>query len=77
MRQYGLRDHIAVKHRWYYFLKMQIDAVLLFTQFDSDAAFPGSMSFHTAVVDPIARPEAPERESIECRAFLFFHDMVQ
>ena len=52
-------------------------AVLLFKQFDPDTAFPGRMTFHTDFVDPIARPDAPERESIECRAFLFFHDTVQ
>ena len=66
LRQYGLRDHIAVKHRWYYFLKMQMDAVLLSKQLDSDTVFAGCMTFHTAFVDPIARPDVPERESIEC-----------
>ena len=64
-----------VEHRWYYFLKIQMDTVLLSKQLDSDTVFPGRMTFHTACVDPIARPDAPERESIECRAFLFFHDM--
>ena len=32
------------------------------------------MTFHTAFVDPTVRPDAPERQSIECRAFLFFLD---
>ena len=41
---------------------------------DSDTALPGRMTFHTAVVDPTVRPDAPERQSIECRAFLFFPD---
>ena len=77
LRQCGLSDHIAVKHRWYCLLKMQMDAVLLSKQLDSDTVFPGRMTFHTAFVDPIARPDAPEREIIECRAFLFFHNMVQ
>ena len=53
---------------------MQMDEVLLFKQFDSDTALPGRMSFHTAFVDPTVRPDAPERHSIECRAFLFFPD---
>ena len=60
--------------RWYYFQKMQMDDVLLFKQFDSDTAFPGRMTFHTAFVDPTVRPDAPVRQSIECRAFLFFPD---
>ena len=54
--QYGLSDHKAAKHRWYYFPKMQMDEVLLFKQFDSDTALPGCMTFHTAFVDPTVRP---------------------
>ena len=59
--QYGLSDHNAAKHRWFYFLTMQMDAVLLFKQFESDTTFPVRMTFHTAFVVPIARPDAPER----------------
>ena len=54
LKQDGLSDHNAAKHRWYYFLKMHMDVVLLFKQFDSDTAFPGRMTFHTAFVNPIA-----------------------
>ena len=64
LRQYGLSDHNAAKHRWYHFPKMQMDAVLLTKQFDSHTAFLARMTFYTAFVDPIARPE---RESNECR----------
>ena len=75
LMQYGLSDHDAAKHRWYYYFpKMQLDEVLLFKQFDSDTALPGRMTFHTAFVDPTVRPDPPERQSIECRAFLFFPD---
>ena len=74
LMQYGLSDHNAAKHRWYYFPKMQMDEMLLFKQFDSDTALPGRMTFHTAFVGPTVRPDAPERHSIECRAFLFFPD---
>ena len=74
LMQYGLSDHNAAKHRWYHFPKMQMDDVLLFKQFDSDTALPGRMTFHTAFVDPTVRPDAPERQCIECRAFLFFPD---
>ena len=72
--QNGLSNQYAAKHRWYYFPKMQMDEVLLFKQFESDTALPGHTIFHTAVVDPTVRPDAPERQSIECRAFLFFLD---
>ena len=71
---YGLSDHNASKHRWYYFPKMQMDEVLLFKQFESDTALPGCMTFHTAFVDPTVRPDGPERQSIECSAFMFFLD---
>ena len=57
LMQYGLSDHNAAKHRWYYFPKMQMDEVLLFKQFDSDTALPGRMTFHTAFVDPTVRPD--------------------
>ena len=58
----------------YFFPKMQKDDVLLFKQFDSDTKLPGRMTFHTAFVDPTVRPDAPERQSIECRAFFYFFD---
>ena len=64
------------RNRWYYFPKMQMDEVFLFRQFESDTALPGRMTFHTAFVDPTVRPDAPERLSIECSAFLFFPDFV-
>ena len=75
LMQYGLSDHNAAKHRWYYFPKMQMDEVLLFKQIDSDTALPGRMTFHTAFVDPTVRPDAPEIQSVECRVFLFFPDL--
>ena len=58
LMQYGLRDHNAAKHRWYYFQKMQMDEVLLFKQFDSDTALAGRMTFHADFVDPTVRPDA-------------------
>ena len=74
LMQYGLSDHNAAKHRWCYLPKMQMDDVLLFKQLESDTTLPGRMTFHTAFVDPTVRPDAPERQSIECSAFLSFLD---
>ena len=34
LMQYGLSDHNAAKHCWYYFQKMQMDEVSLFKQFE-------------------------------------------
>ena len=62
LMQYGLSDHNAAKHRWYYFPKMQMDEVLLFEQLESDTALPGRMTFHTAFVDPTVRPDVLERQ---------------
>ena len=73
--QSGLRDHNAAKRRWYYFPKIQMDVVSQFKQFESDTALLGRMTFHTAFVDPIVIPDDPERQSIECRIFLFFLDL--
>ena len=74
--QYGLSDHTAAKHRWFYCSKIQVDEVLLFKQFGSDTALPGRLTFHTAFVVPTARPDALERQSIECRALQFFPGFV-
>ena len=74
LMQYGLSDHNVAKRRWYYFPKIQMDVVLQFKQFDSDSALPGRTTFNIAFVDPTVRPDAPEKQNIECSAFLFFPD---
>lgn len=72
--QYRLGDRNAARHRWYYYSKMKKDEVLLFKQWDSDPTLPGRLTFHTAFSDPNAPKGAPPRESIECRAVLYFPD---
>ena len=76
LTQYGLTDHSAVKHRWYFLPTMQMDGVLPFERSDPDTVLTGCMTFHAALADPIVRPDSPERQSIECgcRAFLLFPD---
>ena len=74
LMQYGLSNQNAAKHRWSYFLKMQMEEVLLFKLFESDTALPGRMTFNIAFVDPTVIPDALERQGIECRAFLYFLD---
>ena len=51
---------------------MQMDAMLFFKQFESDTALFGSMTCHTIFVDPTVRPDALEKQSIECSVFQFF-----
>ena len=74
LMQYGLSNQNAAKHRWYYFPKMQMDEVLLFKQFELDTALPGRTTSNIAFVDPTVIPDALERQSIECRAFVYFLD---
>jgi hypothetical protein len=74
LMQYRLNERNAAKHRWYYYSKMKKEEVLLFKQWDSDTTLPGRLTFHTAFSDPNAPPDAPERESIECRGIAFFPD---
>ena len=72
--QYRLSDYNVAKSRWYYFPKIQMDVVLQFEQFDSDTALPGRMTCHTTFVDPTVRPDAIEKQSIECSVLQFFVD---
>ena len=74
LMQYGLSNQNAAKHRWYSFPKIQMEEVLLFKQFESDTVLPGRTIFSIDFVDPTVRPDAPERQSIECRAFPYFLD---
>ena len=74
LKQHGLSNQNAAKHRWHYFPKMHMEEVLLFKQFESDTALPGYTIFNIDLVYPIVRPYVLKRQSIECRAFLYFLD---
>jgi len=52
--------------RWYYLPDMTRDEVIVFKNYDSDAAMP-PFAFHGAFADPTAPPDALPRESIEVR----------
>ena len=58
--------------RWYYFPEMQMDEALLFKTFDSETDGRARFTVHTSFVVPGGGGEAPARESIETRCFLFF-----
>ena len=59
-------------HRWFYYPRLQPDEALLIKTYDSATDGRARYSVHTAFEDPSAAPDAPPRESIESRAFLFF-----
>ncbi len=59
-------------HCWYYFPRMQPSEVALFKTYDSETNGKARFTLHTAFDDPAAPLEAPPRESIETRCFVFF-----
>lgn len=60
------------KHRWFYFPRLKPDEALLLKTYDSATDGRAKFSVHTAFEDPTVPADAPPRESIETRAFLFF-----
>jgi len=62
----------APSHRWCYFPHMTYNEVLVFKTFDSRTDGRTRFTAHTSVDDPTAPDNAPPRESIETRCFVFF-----
>ena len=58
--------------RWYYYPRMRPDEVLLFRTFDSIDGGTRPCSIHTAIHLADAPADAPPRESVETRAFVFY-----
>ena len=59
-------------HRWVYFPKMGKDEMLLFKTFDSAQDGRARFTIHSSFDDPTASLDAPVRESIETRCFVFY-----
>ncbi len=59
-------------HTWYYFPGMNEDEALLIKTYDSDTELPARFTIHTSFDDPGCPRNAPARESIETRSFVFF-----
>lgn len=68
---YGLSYNRA--HRWTYFPRMTPDEAILIKGYDSATDGRARFTPHSGFIDPSTRADAPARESIEVRAFLF-HD---
>lgn len=60
------------RHRWFYFPQMHPGEVLLIKCFDFAADGRARFAAHTAFADPTSPPNAPPRESIELRTFVFY-----
>ncbi len=57
--------------RWYYVPDMEPDEAMLIKCYDSDESV-SRFAAHSAFADPNTAPDAPFRESIETRTFVFF-----
>ncbi|KAG8752303.1 hypothetical protein FRC12_012039, partial [Ceratobasidium sp. 428] len=70
-------ETLAVKHndahRWKYLAGMTPDEFVLIKCFDSkDDGSVATFTPHTAIEDPNTPPNAPDRQSIEIRALVFY-----
>jgi len=74
MLQTRLNAKNAYLHKWYYYPNMTKNEALLFKHYDSDPTLTGRLCFHTAFSDPTSQLDAPSRESIEVRAYIYFPD---
>lgn len=59
-------------HRWYYFPAMTVDEILMFKTCDTASDGRAAFTPHTSFADPTAPADAPARQSIETRCFVFF-----
>jgi hypothetical protein len=60
------------QHRWFYFPQMHRNEALFIKCFDSTEDGRARFAAHTAFEDPTSPPNAPPRESIELRTFVFY-----
>jgi hypothetical protein len=62
------------RHRWFYLSRMQSAEAFLIKCYDSKTDGRARFAPHTAFTDPTAPANAPPRESIEIRSFVFHRD---
>ena len=62
------------RHRWFYISALKADEALLLKTYDSAEDGRARFAVHSAFEDPTAPTDAPPRESIEVRAFVFYPD---
>ena len=62
------------EHRWFYVSALEADEALLLKCYDSLEDGRARFAPHSAFEDPTTPPEAPPRESIELRSFVFYPD---
>lgn len=60
------------EHKWYYFPQMQRNEVIFIKCFDSAEDGRARFSAHSAFDDPSSPVDAPARQSIELRTFVFY-----
>jgi len=65
------RLYYSPKHKWYYFQDLGDDEVVVFRQTDSEVENGGGVP-HASFNNSRADKDAPPRESIELRAYIFY-----
>ena len=60
------------QHRWIYFPNMQRNEAVFLKGYDSMEDGRARFTAHTGLDDPTSPADAPARESIEIRTFVFF-----
>lgn len=67
---------LSFKHtqRWSYFPRLTPHEAILIKGYDSQEQGVARFTAHTAFDDPTSPPDAPERESIEARAIVIYHE---
>lgn len=60
--------------RWYYAKEMQTDEMVLFVGYDSRDDGRARFTPHSSFQDPTTPADAPYRESVELRAYVFWED---
>ncbi|KAB5511748.1 hypothetical protein GE09DRAFT_1232337 [Coniochaeta sp. 2T2.1] len=69
---YVLRHN--AKHKWVWFSQQHPDELLVFLNFDSKPGGGPRFIPHAAFQNPLAKPDALPRESIECRMIVIIED---
>lgn len=72
---YALGFHPA--QRWYYFPRLAVGEAILIKGYDSAEDGIARFTAHSAFDDPASPADAPERETIETRALVFYPDLAR
>ena len=64
----------GLRHRWFWTSQMQEDEAYVFVNYDSRQDGRARFTPHSTIVDPDVSENAPVRQSVETRAFVFWDE---